>query len=73
MKKSDFIKYVYEEIIKPKKGIKVEVNVGLEEPETISNPYPNVEKKFEYYKSAYDENMKLLNNPNIQILSVESF
>lgn len=41
---------------------------GCDKPETIINPWENLEYKKEYYNFAYDENLFLRNAPKIKIV-----
>lgn len=48
-----------------KAAIRTKTNVGIfiempgfESPEIIINPVENLEKKLDYYKNTYDENLK---------------
>lgn len=58
-------KAFYEASIQEKKfiGIKVEM-VGFENPEVIINDNANFDKKFEYYRCAYNDNLTLKNAPD---------
>lgn len=52
-----------EKIIKTAINAKVSLSLfiampGFPEPEIITNPAINLEKKLEYYKSTYDENLE---------------
>lgn len=58
-----------------KQAIKSNANVGIfiempdfEEPEIIINPTKNLEKKLEYYKKTYDENLKHKHAKGIKII-----
>lgn len=44
-------------------GVKIEM-CGFEEPEVIINPNKNFDKKFFYYKNAYNEDLTLKNAPD---------
>lgn len=41
---------------------------GFEKPEIIINSIENFDKKLEYYKNAYDEDLKLKAVPTIKII-----
>lgn len=58
-------KAFYEASIQEKKfiGIKVEM-LGFENPEIIINDNANFDKKFEYYRGAYNDNLTLKNAPD---------
>jgi len=58
-----------------KQAIKTKVNVGVfiempgfESPEIIINPVENLEKKIEYYKNIYDENLNHKHAEGIKII-----
>lgn len=58
-----------------KQAIKTKVNVGVfiempgfESPEIIVNPVENLEKKLEYYKNTYDENLNHKHAEGIKII-----
>lgn len=58
-----------------KQAIKTKTNVGVfvemprfESPEIIINPAENLEKKLEYYKNTYDENLKHKHAEGIKII-----
>mgnify|MGYP000960069639 CR=1 FL=1 len=58
-----------------KQAIKTKVNVGVfiempgfESPEIIINPVENLEKKLEYYKNIYDENLNHKHAEGIKII-----
>ena len=44
-------------------GVKIEM-FGFESPEIIINDNSNFDKKFEYYRQAYNENLTLKNAPD---------
>lgn len=44
-------------------GVKIEM-FGFEEEEIIINPNKNFDKKFDYYKNAYNEDLTLKNAPD---------
>lgn len=48
-------------------AVKIDI-VGFEKPEIVINSKENFEDKLNYYKKAYDENLMLVNNPNIRII-----
>ena len=48
-------------------AVKIDI-VGFEKPEIVINSKENFEDKLDYYKKAYDENLMLVNNPNIRII-----
>ena len=48
-------------------GVKIDI-VGFEKPEIVINSKENFEDKLDYFKKAYDENLMLVNNPNIRII-----
>lgn len=48
-------------------GVLIEMP-GFNCPEIIVNPTENYDKKFEYYKSAYDENLNHRQAPGIKII-----
>lgn len=41
---------------------------GFKEPEMITNPIENLEKKLEYYKNTYDENLEHKHAKGIKII-----
>lgn len=41
---------------------------GFDEPELITNPPANIEKKLAYYKATYDENLKHKHAKGIRII-----
>lgn len=41
---------------------------GLPEPEIITNPVANLEKKLEYYKTTYDDNLEHKHAKGIKII-----
>ena len=41
---------------------------GFESPEMITNPVENLEKKLEYYKNTYDENLEHKHAKGIKIV-----
>lgn len=43
---------------------------NLEKPEIIVNPLENIEEKMNYYLSNYDDELKLIHNPAIQIVGI---
>lgn len=71
MHKIDFLT-VLDEAISKNNGIAVFVQLpDLPEFEIITNPAANVSLKKNYYDAAYDDVMRLKNNPLIRILKVE--
>lgn len=55
------------------KGFEVTVSIPLLPlPETIYNPIENLEFKRDYYIKAYDENLCLINNKEIQITNFKA-
>lgn len=59
-----------------KKAIELEEPLGLfiempgfEKPELITNPVVNLEKKLEYYKKTYDENLEHKHVKGIKIVA----
>lgn len=48
-------------------GVKLDI-VGFEKPEIVINSKENFDDKLDYFKRAYDENLMLVNNPNIRIV-----
>ena len=68
MTKNDFIKLYLISIEKGYNYIGVSVRVkDNPEPEYIINGKGNFENKLAYYQKAYDENMRLIANPDIYI------
>ena len=68
-----FIKTM-ERAIKEGKGIRVMITMpNLPQPEMIINPPANIKSKLEYYRNAYDESLRLKNNPIIRIEHYETF
>jgi len=49
-------------------GVKIEIE-GFIEPEIIINSLENFDKKLEYYKSAYNDNLTLKSKDSIKIIS----
>ena len=41
---------------------------GFESPEMITNPVENLEKKLEYYKNTYDENLEHKHAKGVKIV-----
>lgn len=41
---------------------------GFPKPEMITNPYENLQKKLEYYKKTYDENLEHKHAKGIKIV-----
>lgn len=55
-------------------GVKVEILMpDLPEPELIENPKANLPNKLEYYKKAYDEELKLKSFNQIRINAITTF
>ena len=51
-------------------SVVVEVKIpGCPEPEHIINHKPNFEAKKAYYDNAYDDNLIMINNPDIRIVN----
>jgi len=42
---------------------------GFPEPELITNPPANIEKKLEYYKATYNEDLMHKHAPGLQIIA----
>lgn len=73
LKKSEFLATVEKAISDGCKFMGVKVSLlNAPEPEIIINPSPNFEAKLNYYKQAYDDNMRLYHNRDIRILGVAS-
>lgn len=51
----------------------VEVSVNGGTPEAIINPKKNFQDKLSYYAEAYNDDMTLKANPNIQIVSYNMY
>lgn len=54
-------------ITKQSLGLIIEMP-GFESPEIIINPFENLEKKLEYYKNTYNENLEHKNAKGIKII-----
>lgn len=73
LKKSELVATVENAISDGAKFIGVKMSTfNAPEPEIIINPASNFEVKLNYYKQAYDDNMRLNHNRDIRILGVAS-
>ena len=64
----EFLIEQFEKAMKDKKCVYVIVNIFGNE-EIIINKAENVKSKLEYYKKAYDDNLVLKTNKDIEIVS----
>lgn len=67
-KKEIFLRYFKER----EKDLNKVMLITVRTPDTVSdeliiNLECNIDKKIEYYEKAYDDDLKLINNPNIRI------
>lgn len=71
LKKSEFVNTFENAIRDGNKYIGVKISlINAPEPEIIVNPASNFDAKLTYYKTAYDDNMRLHHNRDIRILGV---
>lgn len=69
LEKMSDLEFIIKQAIKTKTNFGVFVEMpGYESPEIIVNPVENLEKKLEYYKNAYDENLKHKHAEGIKII-----
>ena len=69
LEKMSELEFVVKTAIKTKQSLGVIIEMpGFESPEMIINPVENLEKKLEYYKSAYDDNLEHKNAKGIKII-----
>ena len=68
MKMKD-LEFAVEMAIKESKSLSLLITLpGLDSPEMITNPVENLEKKLEYYKSTYDDNLEHRHAKGIKIV-----
>ena len=59
METMDDLKFAVEMAIKENKSLSLLITLpDLDSPEMITNPVENLEKKLEYYKATYDDNLE---------------
>jgi uncharacterized protein involved in tolerance to divalent cations len=59
LEKISDLEFIIKTAMKTKQSVGVFIEMpGFESPEIIINPVENLEKKLEYYKNTYDENLK---------------
>lgn len=69
LEKMTDLEFIMKQAIKSKASVGVFIEMpGFESPEIIINPPENLEKKLEYYKNAYDENLKHKTAEGIKII-----
>lgn len=69
LEKMSELEFVVKTAIKTKQSLGILIKMpGFESPEMIINPYENLEKKLEYYKNTYDENLEHKNAKGIKII-----
>lgn len=67
-KKEQFKKFV--EKIQSGRSLVVYISMpDLSKPEMIINQYENIDKKLEYYLKAYNDDLKLISFPSIEIVN----
>jgi hypothetical protein len=63
------LEHVFTRAIECKQGIGVFIEMpGFDEPELITNPPANLEKKLAYYKATYDETLNHKHAKGIRII-----
>lgn len=63
------LEQIFERAIETKQGIGVLVEMpGFDEPELITNPPANLEKKLKYYKDTYDVNLNHKHAAGVRII-----
>ncbi len=63
------LEFVVKTAIKTKQSLGVLIEMpGFESPEMIINPCENLEKKLEYYKNTYDDNLEHKHAKGIKII-----
>ena len=69
LEKMSELEFVVKTAINSKQSLGLLIEMpGFESPEMIVNPVENLEKKLEYYKSVYDENLEHKNAKGIKII-----
>jgi len=69
LEKMSELEFVIKTAIKTKQSLDLLIKMpGFESPEMIVNPAENLEKKLEYYKNAYDDNLEHKNAKGIKII-----
>ena len=63
------LEFAVEMAIKENKSLSLLITLpGLESPEMITNPVENLEKKLEYYKNTYGDNLEHRHAKGIKIV-----
>lgn len=69
LEKMSDLEFVIKQAVKTKANVGVFIEMpGFESPEMIVNPVENLEKKLEYYKNTYDENLNHKHAEGIKII-----
>jgi len=69
LEKMSELEFVVKTAIKTKQSLGVLIEMpGFESPEMIINPCENLEKKLEYYKNTYDDNLEHKHAKGIKII-----
>ena len=63
------LEFAVEMAIKESKSLSLLISLpGLDSPEMITNPVENLEKKLEYYKATYDDNLEHRHAKGIKVV-----
>jgi len=69
LEKMSDLEFIIKQAIRSKISVGVFIEMhGFEMPEIIINPPENLEKKLEYYKATYNENLEHKNAKGIRII-----
>lgn len=72
IKKMSDLEYAFEKAKQQGSRIGVKIVMpGFDYPEIIVNPYENLDKKLEYYKKTYDDDLMHIKAEGVQIIGYE--